>query len=224
MWTRKQSHGIHGNYHSPIFCYPRLLTRTHKLKFVTFLILCVSICHSIVELDFGGNQTYVRVVKSHPTLYFSSVNNTQTGDTLLTTSNSKPPLSNDLFDFVHLDSESGTTNDHASLLVIFPHVLIQDEASSDGLTENEQQALEKLSDFLVAMKEFEGATCLDGSRTGSEIEHSSKLKKVNTATKVFLESSWCRFAKIKWSVNIRNTGSAEAEVIVFQQCDILEGP
>lgn len=44
--------------------------------------------------------------------------------------------------------------------MIFPNVLIQaDEASLDGLTENDQQALEKsVNEFLAAMKEFEGAT------------------------------------------------------------------
>ena len=206
-----------------------------------FLALSLSIGHFVIQLTFSGNKPPVTnsqasMLIAWPTTFHSTpVNKTQMYDPrqlTLSTHNFKQHSWNDSYDFVHLNSESSTKNHDSSLLMIFPHSLINEETSLGGLKDNDRLALRKLSEFLAAMKELDGATCLGNRRD----EYSgSRQDEINPVRNV---SSWCRFTKRKWSLNIRNTGrvekvrllkpqaesSAAVEEIVFQNCNILQGP
>lgn len=220
MGTTKQSHGIHRreaaakSFRSVCF-----LTSKRKLSLLMFLALSLSIGHFVIQLAFSGNKP--------------SVTNIQ--QLTLSTHNFKQHSWNDSYDFVHLNSESRAKDHDSSLLMIFPHSLINEETSSGDLKDNDRLALRKLYEFLAAMKELDGATCLGNRRD----EYSgSKQDEINPVRNVSLESSWCRFTKRKWSLSIRNTGRVEKvqllkpqtesspaiEEIVFQNCNILQGP
>ena len=132
-------------------------------------------------------------------------------------------------------------NDNASLLVIFPHSLKQ-----NNISQNDKRFILKLSHFLVSRKEFHGAACLEEPlkhSTGgdSERDYRPKDKEVKPVGNISLDSSWCRFITKNWSVHIRNTGLVRSvqienflpvesngwepsEVTKIQNCNILQGP
>ena len=139
------------------------------------------------------------------------------------------------------------TQGNDSLLVIFPY-RDTDEVKKTlwEIAENDKRALWKLSEFLDSQEQFDGATCLRHPLThtwhGEKRQNLTEnwLKKHdqnNTAIRTILEWSWCRFKKRNWSLHIRNTGPVQKvklrklainlpveEMIMFQNCNILQGP
>jgi len=205
-----------------------------------FLVLCLCIGHFVI-LNFSSNKQ--GAFNSHrvwegslATPHVFSINS----HVNVSSTNSKLQSWKDVFAFIHLNSKSSVVDDKASLLMIFPHSAIKGENTLEGLKENDQRALRKMSEFLVLMEGYDGATCLHNK----QIEGFPRNDDINTARNISLESSWCRFITRKWSVNIRNTGliqkvqlrkllsnlssvtdnSTFEETIVLQNCNILQGP
>ncbi|KAL9988314.1 hypothetical protein ACROYT_G002747 [Oculina patagonica] len=143
------------------------------------------------------------------------------------------------FEFIHSDGRSSRTDENAPFVVVFPYSTTENNISQE-LLENDKLAVWKLSEFLRAMKGYDGATCLQPTH-GREDDHLREHKEPNSTRNIYLDSSWCRFIKREWSVHIRNTGQVQSEImqvkplgnesslpvnfkILFQNCNIVQGP
>ena len=248
---------------SPWYGYACL--RTHRL--FTLLVLLWCICHFVI-LNFSGNHRTSKTSDSetlrlHASDFVSaegasSIPNSKSKQRLsrrdsfaftnaayhedYTTTSSTPfpspklPMSwQNSFGFIHSDGRSSTTDENAPFLLVFPYATKQDNISHE-LLENDKGALWKLNEFLSSMKGFDGATCLqpEGSTNNRENEQ------INSTRNIYLDSSWCRFIRRKWSVHIRNTGRVQSAVIqvkpyenesfpmnikiLLQSCNIVQGP
>ena len=165
------------------------------------------------------------------------------------TSKTKPSVWPYSFAFIHSDGRSSVADENAPFVVVFPH-LTKGNSVSQELVENDKLALWKLSEFLRAMKQFDGATCLqtEAFTDSREKNHVRQREEINNAKHIYLDSSWCRFIKKEWSVHLRNTGQVRnvaipvkafrnesslrdeslpaefIEKILFQSCNIVQGP
>ena len=157
------------------------------------------------------------------------------------------------FGFIYSNGECCVKheNENAQFFIVFPYSRKENNISQE-LLEN-KLALWKLSEFLSAMNEFDGATCLqpESSTHSRENDRVPRHEEINSTRNTYLDSSWCRFIKRDWSVHIRNTGQLQnkeiqmksfgtesslrndsslpvdsniKEVILFQNCNIVQGP
>ncbi|KAL9988313.1 hypothetical protein ACROYT_G002746, partial [Oculina patagonica] len=163
----------------------------------------------------------------------------------------KPSLSGlGSFGFIHSNGECGVTDENASFFLVLPYSSKENNISRE-LLEN-KFAFWKLSEFLSAMNGYDGATCLltEASTHNRVNDHVWQHEEINSTRNIYLDSSWCRFIKREWSIHIRNTGQVQnlqlqmkpfrnesslrnesipvdfniEETILFQNCNIVEGP
>ena len=198
------------------------------------LVLCLYIGHFVI-LNLRGNGKDSKPVwaESLKTLHVTPpLNKPDTSSTANSNPVSLEELSS-ISPFIYeLNSELNETDDNAALLIIFSHSVSKGRSI---LKENDRRALRKLSEFLVSMRGFDAATCLHNKESKHSSSQNERVE-IDATRTMSVDSSWCRFIKRKWNVNIRNTGpvlkvllqkprTADApEMIVLQNCSILQGP
>ena len=228
--------------------------RQHRLKVIMLLVLFSCIGHLLI-MNFTGSSTMDTVsdvIERLREQYFTSVENR--GETSVpwgTSCKMKPWLSSlGSFGFFHSNGECGVTDENASLFIVFPYSSKENNTSQE-LLENKFM-LWMLREFLSAMKEFDGVTCLQPetlTHSRSENIHVRQHEEINNTRNIYIDSSWCRFLKREWSVHIRNTGQVQnivlpvkpfrnesslrneslladhiENMILFQNCNIVQGP
>ena len=233
--------------------------RRHKLKLVMLLVLCSCICHLLIlnfsrssSTDAVINQDTVRLQILNFTATDKHEDTTSTVTTLsgtysLPVQPKNPRNWQDSFAFIYSNGRSSVTDKNASYVAVFPYSTTEDKVSQD-FVEDDKLALQKLSEFLDTMEEFDGATCSQPAATANaQKDHVLQHEQINMIRNSSLDSSWCRFIINKWSLHIRNTGriqniqlrnkpftdessnespvdSNSEEMIVLQICNIIQGP
>ena len=154
----------------------------------------------------------------------------------------------DSFTFIYSNGRYTVTDENAPYVAVFPYSTTEDKVSQD-FVEEDKLALQKLSEFLDTMEEFDGATCTQPAATpNAQKDHVLQHEQINIIRNSSLDSSWCRFIINKWSLHIRNSGrirniqlrnkpftdessnesspvdSKSGEMIVLQICNIIQGP
>ena len=152
----------------------------------------------------------------------------------------------DSFAFIYSNGRSSVTDENAPYVAVFPYSTREDKVSQD-FVEDDKLALQKLSEFLDTMEEFDGATCSQPAATANaQKDHVLQQEQINIIRNSSLDSSWCRFIINKWSLHIRNTGRIQniqlrnklftdessnesspvdsKSGVVLQICNIIQGP
>ena len=218
------------------------------------LLTCSCICHILILNFSGSGSTNSAINRILPIQYFTTVEN-QEGTTSLSPSwislNSEPknvPLSkNILSPFIHSNDNLSSADESSPIVMVFPHSN-KGKHFSHELLEKDELAFWNLREFLGAMEGFDGATCLqpEVSKLSSETDHVRQQEYINFTRNIYLDSSWCRFMKREWSVQIRNTGRVQNVQIrlikqvtnesslpgkgtlpvdiLLQSCNIVQGP
>ncbi|KAJ7339520.1 hypothetical protein OS493_005919 [Desmophyllum pertusum] len=235
------------------FCCAYL--KRHRLRLVMILVLCSCICHFLI-LNFSGRNVSRNAAINIETerLQTPNIISMEKYEDATTTSTPisepKPPTSwlDSYFAFIHSDGRSSVTDENASIVMVLPYSTKEKNISRE-LLKHDKRALSKLSEFLGAMKGFDGATCLLKPPTHNLRENADRARQhedINSARNISLDSSWCRFLTRKWSVHIRNTGPVQnvqlpikpfryessftnetlpvEEMILLQSCNIVQGP
>lgn len=217
-----------------------------RLKLVMLLLLCSCICHVLI-LNFsesGSTNSAPHEILPIQAQYFTTVENQQ-GTTTISPPKSEP-LSRkaDLFFLIHSNVSSSSADAGADKSSPFKMVCSHSNKGkhfSQELLEKDKLAFRNLREFLSAIDGFDGATCLQPEdSTHSESDQGRQQDDINFTRSIYLDSSWCRFMKRKWSVHIRNTGQllnlrirnepslpgneTLPKDILLQSCNIVRGP
>ena len=211
------------------------------------LLLCSCICHVLI-LNFSESEsTNSAPHEILPTQaqYFTTVENQQ-GTTTISPpgiSLSSEPKSvalsrkTDLFLLIHSNGSSSSADAGADKSSPFKMVFSHSNKGkhfSQELLEKDKLAFRSLREFLSAIDGFDGATCLQPeASTHSESDQGRQQDDINFTRSIYLDSSWCRFMKRKWSVHIRNSGQllnlhirneTLRKDILLQSCNIVRAP
>ena len=200
-------------------------------KGLTILLVCLFVCYFVIFTTVENASNIRNRVQK--------IAKTQEPSTASASKSAVPRSWANSLAFIHVDSGFNEANDHnVSFLVILPYSTTKENISQE-LQEVDKLSLRKLSNFLGAVKDFDGATCLRQRLTQTEESgHTSPHQGRRTARNISLDSSWCRFITKTWSVHIRNTGPVQEvqlqkylpkkfnreEMILLQTCNIVQGP
>ncbi|XP_031570551.1 uncharacterized protein LOC116304901, partial [Actinia tenebrosa] len=148
----------------------------------------------------------------------------------------RPSNNTKVSDFRIIDSVSNLPHDtKAKYIVIIPHRTKNSSLGLNILEKKDQRSMMFLAEILTSLEDLDGATCVSKAVLSDMVETYDMFSRELLGlpwSKIFLNSSWCNFARRNWSIQIRNRGSFKVLNYIssdnfrgiFQLCNIINGP